>query len=270
MRRIALLLLLTAAASGTAPGGGASQARSTPIPLGFGTPAEDIRITLPAGWNEFRFDSRPHPTIYRVLARGSEGELLAVSRKGASLLYTRITADVGAPELCWEWRVDRLPAGADLRRPAAEDAGARVYVGFRYAPELVSRGQRLRYAMARVRYGETPPYAGLDYVWTAAPAAGTTFVHHEWPRLGVVVLHDGREATGEWRRECRDLVADYRAIFGGDPPPVSHVGLMTDADDTRSAATGRYRRITLRSTAAAPPSSSSESTRSTARTPKRR
>jgi len=251
MRRITFLLLLAAAASGPGPGKAALQPPPTPIPLGFHALTGDVRITLPPGWKELRFESRPQPTIYRVLPRGNEGELLAVSRKGASILYTRVTAGLAAPHLCWEWRVDRLPTGADLRRTATGDAGARVYVGFRYIPDLVPHGQRLRYAMARIRYGETPPYAGLVYVWAAKPSAGSTFVHAEWPRLGVVVLHDGREATGEWHRECRDLVADYRAIFGEDPPPVSHVGVMTDADDTRSAATGRYRRIALHP--AAPP-----------------
>ena len=213
--------------------------------LGFRPPADPVRATLPPAWRELRFESRPRPTIYRVVGGASSAVLLAQSAGGASILYTSLPPGTPGRELCWEWRVDHVPAGADLRRPETDDVGARVSVGFRYSPELVPRGQRIRYALARLRHGETPPYAGLVYVWTAAPASGTTFVHPNWPRLGVVVLHDAAEPLASWRHECRDLEADYRAIFGSTPPEVSHVGVITDADDTRSRATGRYRNLTL-------------------------
>lgn len=221
--------------------------------LGFSVPEAGDHGPFPPGWKELCFDSRPRPTVYRVLPRGEEGELLAMSSGGASILYTTVRARETDRELCWEWRVDRMPAGGDVRTPAADDAGARVYVGFEYHPGLVPRGQRLRYTLARLRYGETPPYAGLVYVWASEPEAGSAFVHREWPRLGVLVLHDGRDPAGVWRRECRDVTADFRAIFGAAPPRVSHVGVMTDADDTGSRATARYRRITLGATSPAPP-----------------
>ncbi len=237
-------LLLVAGGMMTVPGG-VPVSGAGALFLGFSPPADPIRETLPPGWQEFRFDSRPRPTVYRVVAADGRNVLLADARNGASILYTRITDPAGRRRLSWGWRVDRPPEAADLRHEESDDAGARVYVGFRYEPALVPRGQRLRYSLARVRYGETPPFAGLVYVWGVAPDAGTRFIHRDWPRLGVIVLHDENAPEGTWLRENRDVVEDYRTIFGSDPPPVSHVGVMTDADDTGGRAVARYRSIAL-------------------------
>ena len=50
---------------------------------------------------------------------------------------------------------------------------------------------------------------------------------------------------GRWLAYERDVVADYRAAFGEDPPPISGVGLMTDADDTGESALAYYGDIAL-------------------------
>jgi len=100
--------------------------------------------------------------------------------------------------------------------------------------------------VARLRYGEWPPHAAVAYVWAAAPAAGTRLIHPDWPRIAEVVLHAPPEPTGAWRQECRDAAADYRLAFGEDPPPVSHVAVMADADDTGSEAVAWFADIELR------------------------
>ena len=196
-------------------------------------------------WHELRFAGIP-PTSYRVEMNGGSPVVVADAEGSASVLYTRIDGSLEAtPVLRWRWRVDRLPSGGDVRRRALDDAGARVYVGFRYAPALVPFGQRLAYWLARLKQGEYPPYAGIAYVWAAATPVGTRLPHPDYPRLLLVVVRSGADRLGTWVEEERDVRADAAAACGGSPPPVSHIGVMTDADDTQSSAAARYGEIRL-------------------------
>ncbi len=203
------------------------------------------------GWRELRFAGVP-ATSYRQVAEGGRTVLLATAERSASLLYTRVEGSLETtPVLRWRWRVDRLPSGGDVRRRALDDAGARVYVGFRYAPSLVPFGQRLAYWLARLKQGEYPPYAGIAYVWAAATPVGTRLRHPDYPRLLLVVVRSGADRLGTWVEEERDVRADAAAACGGPPPPVSHIGVMTDADDTQSSAAARYGEIDLEPASAA-------------------
>jgi hypothetical protein len=186
------------------------------------------------------------PTTWASLEDGGEAVLLATAERAASLRWAPVAlAAVARPLLRWRWRVDALPARGDLRARRTDDAGARVYVGFRYSPEMVPIGQRIAYWAARRRHGEYPPYAGVAYVWAAAPAAGTVLIHPEYPRLLEVVVRAGGDGLGAWHDEERDPVADYVAAFGTQPPPLSHVAVMSDADDTRDRAAARFSDLVL-------------------------
>ena len=54
--------------------------------------------------------------------------------------------------------------------------------------------------------------------------------------LSYVVLRSGREGTGAWVEERRDVAADYRKIYGGEPPNPPALALSIDTNDTRSHA----------------------------------
>jgi hypothetical protein len=204
-----------------------------------------------AGWRELRFAGVP-ATSYTVETEDGTPVVIATAERSASVLYTRLDGSLETtPVLRWRWRVDRLPAGGDVRRRALDDAGARVYVGFRYRPALVPFAQRLAYWLARLKQGQYPPYAGIAYVWAAATPAGTRLRHPDYPRLLLVVVRSGPDRLGTWIEEERDVRADAAEACGGPPPPLSHIGVMTDADDTRSSAAARYGEIRLDSAGAA-------------------
>lgn len=52
------------------------------------------------------------------------------------------------------------------------------------------------------------------------------------PRSALVVVRVGLAPLGQWVEERRNVVADYRAAFGEDPPRVSALAIMTDTDNT--------------------------------------
>ena len=63
----------------------------------------------------------------------------------------------------------------------------------------------------------------------------------------MVAVKSGPGAAGQWHTERRNVLADYRAAFGEDPPPVNGVAIMTDTDNTDGAATAYYGNIVFRS-----------------------
>ncbi|MFZ5784860.1 MAG: DUF3047 domain-containing protein, partial [Acidobacteriota bacterium] len=225
-RAAAFAAVLIGAASGWAQSPPAG-----PVPVRLG-PCLAAEAGAPA-WEVLRLGRRP-PTTYSVVEEKGARAVQAVSRRGAALLFVRVDADLAdTPILRWRWRVVDAPDGGDLRTIERDDAAARVVVGFRYTRALVPPGQRLAYLMFKLRHGEFPPYSALAYVWSAHPPAGTALRHPDYERLHQVVLHDARDADGRWREERRDLLADYRDAFGAPPPRVSHVAVMSDADDTK-------------------------------------
>ena len=49
---------------------------------------------------------------------------------------------------------------------------------------------------------------------------------------GMVAVRSGRDGTGKWQSESRDVLADYRRIFGEEPGTADAVAIMTDTDNT--------------------------------------
>lgn len=64
--------------------------------------------------------------------------------------------------------------------------------------------------------------------------------------LRVLVVDTGLEGIGSWKTVVRDVAADYRQIFGGDPPdrPLS-ITLWSDSDNTNSVGEADFDNIRL-------------------------
>jgi hypothetical protein len=60
-----------------------------------------------------------------------------------------------------------------------------------------------------------------------------------------IVLRSGEDRLGEWLRERRNVVEDFRRAFGRDPPPVAEaIALFTDNDQTGEPVEAYYGAIT--------------------------
>lgn len=81
----------------------------------------------------------------------------------------------------------------------------------------------------------------LNYVWSRGASKGST-----WPnafaRKNVVMqsLRDGRDATGTWYEEKRNVLTDARRQFGSKIRYVVGVAIMTDTDNTESSVDSYY------------------------------
>lgn len=54
------------------------------------------------------------------------------------------------------------------------------------------------------------------------------------------VVESGEAKVNRWVDEERDLYADYREAFKDEPPMISGVAIMTDADNTGETVTACY------------------------------
>jgi hypothetical protein len=186
----------------------------------------DPVAALEETWVHRGFGSK---TEYSRVEIGGVRAIRAVGRNSASALHREVQLrPFDFPWLEWSWRVDRLQDSADLRDKRREDFAAAIFLIF-------GRPGPLR--------RDVPT---LSYVWTSDKLqAGNIIVspHHAGTSRSIV-LQAGKAKLGQWVRERRNLLEDYRRAFGADPPPaVEVVALWTDNDQTGEPVEAYYGRI---------------------------
>ena len=74
---------------------------------------------------------------------------------------------------------------------------------------------------------------------------GTIVPNPYTDRVRMIVVESGAARLRQWLAYERDIVADYRQAFGEEPPPISGVAVMTDADNTGEEVVAYYGDIAL-------------------------
>jgi hypothetical protein len=62
----------------------------------------------------------------------------------------------------------------------------------------------------------------------------------------MIVVQNGGTKSGQWGSQSLDLVADYRKVFGRQPPDIIGIALMADTDNTGEQAPAYYGDILLK------------------------
>jgi len=130
------------------------------------------------------------------------------------------------PVLSWDWRAVELPEGAREDKERLNDSAAGMYIMFSIEGTLIRRPTIIKYV-----YSSTLP------VGTIA----------SYGKLKVVVAASARDGVGNWQRVERDVVQDYRDLFGEDPPrrPL-RLRLWADSDNTESTAISDFDNVMLK------------------------
>lgn len=199
---------------------------------------------LPLNWEPLTFPKVTAHTTYEWSA--SSSAIHAVAVKAASGLIFRHEGPVTeAPILRWRWKIaGTIPKGNE-RNKAGDDYAARVYITFKYDASRVGLATRLKYGAVKALRGEYPPHNAISYIWANKLYSGESAPSPYTKRIMMVSVRSGDSAAGEWRSEERNILADYRRLFGEDPPPYTGIALMTDTDNTGGSAEAWYADITL-------------------------
>jgi hypothetical protein len=199
-----------------------------------------------AGWAPMPFSRLKRDTSYAVVREDGRAVLRATADRSASLYAAKFARPIAAPRTIeWRWTTPGPVPGADTRDRNREDAPLRVIVAFDGDPATLPEAERKRFARAKSLSGRAPPFATLMYVWTDRAPVDAVIPSAHTAQLRMLVAAPAADAIGAWQTVRRDLLADYRAAFGGEPGRVLGVAVMTDTDNTGSKAEGRYADLRL-------------------------
>ena len=147
-----------------------------------------------------------------VLHLRSKGETSAIIRDLKASVDLKET-----PIIEWRWKVITLPTGGNACQQSTDDEAAQVYVAWLRSPEAVR---------SRI----------IGYVWDSTAPAGTICKSQKTSTVTYIVLRSGADALGKWITERRNVVEDFRKIYGEAPDNPTALSLGIDSDDTRSSA----------------------------------
>lgn len=212
----------------------------------FGPPAGPEG--LPLGWTSLTFRKIPAKTRYTVIQEGGNYIVKAESHRSASGLYKALDLDPKVYQIIsWRWKVENILTNADARRKAGDDYPARLYVAFQYDARRATLWERTSYGAYKLIYGEYPPQHVINYIWDNRLPKGTAIDNAYTDRAKMIAVESGAEHVGQWVLEERNLYADYKRLFGTEPPRIAGIALMTDTDDTGESAVAYYDDIVLQS-----------------------
>jgi hypothetical protein len=183
-------------------------------------------------WRSYALGTRGIPGDWKEQTWGKPAyDLEIISDNGQPVLHLRskgdnstISRDLKAsvdlnetPILEWKWKVIMLPTGGNACQKSTDDEAAQVYVAWVRSPETVR---------SRI----------IGYVWDSTTPAGTICKSQKTATVTYVVLRSGADELGKWISERRNVVEDFRRIYGEAPDNPTALSLAIDSDDTRSSA----------------------------------
>ncbi|MCK4534667.1 MAG: DUF3047 domain-containing protein [Syntrophobacterales bacterium] len=178
----------------------------------------------PSGWELIEKDG----TVNLDLERKGNRYVLHMKSDSESSFGIKKEMDVKIKEypfLNWEWKVARLPAGADAREDGTDDQAIQIYVAFKpngWPAEL-----------------NTPT---IGYIW-GVECPKDTVVTSRQPLAGKVryiVLRNKSDKLDKWYYEKRNLEEDYEKLFpdinNGKPRNIGGISFYINSQHTKSEA----------------------------------
>lgn len=152
----------------------------------------------------------------------SKGEAVHVAQQNEEDFDWSLSSN---PILSWEWRANELPSGGREDKDNFNDSGAGIYIMFSLDGLIIKRPRSIKYV-----YSSTLP-------------VGTIV---KYGKLHVIVVSSQLDGIGTWKTIKRDLVADYRKVFGEEPAdkPIL-IRLWSDSDNTKTQASADFDNIML-------------------------
>lgn len=134
------------------------------------------------------------------------------------------------PILSWKWKVEKLPQGANEDNDSYNDTAVSIYVVF---------------DMGRVALFKKVPKS-IRYTWSSSLEKGTTLSKF-FGNQKIVVMESGPEKKGQWVSFERNIVEDYKRLYGDNPPkkPLA-ILILSDGDNTQAEVVAGYDDIELK------------------------
>jgi DUF3047 family protein len=163
-------------------------------------------------WGSPKYDFRIETVNGRkVIHLKSDGDSSAIAKEVKVNVITW-------PILEWSWQVVKLPTGGDARKSATDDEAAQIYVVFPRFPSAVR---------SRI----------IAYIWDTTAPVGSVFKSEKTGTVTYVVVRSGSADLGKWLTERRNVLEDFKKIYGENPSEdVGVISILIDSNDTGSSA----------------------------------
>lgn len=218
-------------------------AGDTVAPFSTAAPGSD----MPAGWQPYVLRRDRAATRYTVVRDNNRAVLHARANAAATGLRCPVRIDPREwSRLQFSWRVQQVPQQASVDTPEHDDAPARVILAFDGDAARLSLRERLIFDQVELFTGQRLPFATLMYVWCATLPPESVVRNHRTSRIHYLTVESGPRRAGQWLHYERDVVADYRRVYGEAPGMISSVGVLTDSDALKHEQQAWYGDITLR------------------------
>lgn len=197
-------------------------------------------------WSELKLPRRD-ATIYELYETDDVLAIKAQSSNSASGLVYKVDIDpTEYPILEWSWKVEHPVENGNYQKKSGDDYAARIYITFDYDKKNLNLGERIKYETFRTFSRFPIPLRAINYIWAneaevgvIAPNAYTNWVY-------MIVADSGNKETGVWKMHSKNILEDYIASFGEQPPRISGIAIMSDTDNTKGSATAFYGDIFFR------------------------
>jgi hypothetical protein len=152
---------------------------------------------------------------FEIVANASEKVLRLKSAEEHSIIVKDLSGLdlVRTPLLEWKWRVDLLPRDANLSKDDKSDSAAEIHIVWRASKRTIG------------------------YAWDETLPVDSHFANPRRREVHFVIVTSGKARPGEWIPVTRDMLSDYRKIYGtelSDPP--DQIAISVDSNQTRSKA----------------------------------
>ena len=179
---------------------------------------------IPPGWQGQKWGD---PRYDFTVVEDGEGKALHLkSADDSSSISKEIKVDVKQyPILEWMWKVVELPPRGHARKADTDDEAAQLYVTFPRFPSTVR---------SRI----------IGYIWDSTEPAGASFQSAKVSSVHYIVVRSGSADLGRWITERRNVLEDYKKIYGESPSEAAGViTLSINSQNTGSRAESLFGKI---------------------------
>lgn len=163
---------------------------------------------------------------WSVVDDGGDQAIKLGTESSSFALEKSIAVDLTrTPYIEWEWKVTVSPAGGDFSSPDTDDQAGQLLVVF---PKTFFERRKV-----------------ISYIWDPTAPKGTMGAGAGPIYLNVkaIVVESGADRIGHWVVEKRNVVEDFRALYGEIPERAVAIRLQINSQHTKTVAEAFWRTI---------------------------
>jgi hypothetical protein len=176
---------------------------------------------LPQGWELSEHEGKAD----LALVNEPNGQSLRIRSNSSSFsIQKEVEIDLKqTPLLVWQWKVTELPKGGNFLKSATDDQAAQLILAFSWRKFIT-------------------------YIWDSTAPKGTMADAPSPPlrSLKAIVVESGEADRGKWITETRNVVEDYKKLFGDEPDKIIGVRIQINSQHTKSQAESSWRSVILK------------------------